>query len=132
MDECLFCKIVAGQIPSTQVYEDADAYAFLDIMPFKPGHTLVVSKQHVPNALADAAVLAKLSPAIKAVGETLMAKLGADGLNIVTNVNEVSGQSVFHLHVHLIPRYADNPGFAAMVVPDADADLGIVADKLRA
>lgn len=131
MSDCLFCRIVAGEIPSARVYEDADAIAFLDIAPFKRGHTLVVSKRHVPNALADADVLATLAPAVTAVGALLTERLGADGMNILTNVNEVAGQSVFHLHVHLIPRYADDPGFAALVrrVPAAD-DLDAVRAAL--
>ena len=131
MSDCLFCRIVAGEIPSARVYEDADAIAFLDIAPFKRGHTLVVSKRHVPNALADADVLATLAPAVTAVGTLLTARLGADGMTILTNVNEVAGQSVFHLHVHLIPRYADDPGFAALVrrVPAAD-DLDAVRAAL--
>jgi histidine triad (HIT) family protein len=131
VSDCLFCRIVAGEIPSARVYEDADAIAFLDIAPFKRGHTLVVSKRHVPNALADADVLATLAPAVTAVGTLLTERLGADGMNILTNVNEVAGQSVFHLHVHLIPRYADDPGFAALVrrAPAAD-DLDAVRAAL--
>lgn len=131
MSDCLFCRIVEGTVPSTKVYEDADAYAFLDIAPFKAGHTLVVSKTHVPDALADAGVLASLAPAISTVGALLTERLGASGLNILTNVGEVAGQSVFHLHVHLIPRYADDPGFARLVVCAADDDLTAVAEKLR-
>lgn len=131
MSDCVFCKIVAGEIPSSRVYEDAEAYAFLDIAPFKRGHTLIVSRTHVPNALTDAEVMAELTPAIQAVGELLRERLGATGLNILTNVGEDAGQSVFHLHVHLIPRYADDPGFAAMVerAPGAD-DLDAVRAAL--
>ncbi len=130
MSDCLFCRIVAGEIPSARVYEDADAFAFLDIAPFKRGHTLIVSKRHVPHALADAGVLASLAPAVTAVGTLLAERLGADGMNILTNVNEVAGQSVFHLHVHLIPRYADDPGFAALVQRVADDDLDAVRAAL--
>lgn len=128
MSDCLFCRIVAGEIPSARLYEDDDAVAFLDIAPFKRGHTLVVSKRHVRDALTDADVLASLAPAVTAVGALLTERLGADGLNIVSNVGEVAGQSVFHLHVHLIPRYADDPGFTALVRRVADDDL----DSVRA
>lgn len=130
MTDCLFCRIVAGDIPCRRVYEDADALAFLDIAPFKPGHTLVISKTHVPNALADADVLASLAPAITAVGRLLTDRLDADGMNILTNVNEVSGQSVFHLHVHLIPRFASSPGIEAMLVRDAGIDSDAVHARL--
>lgn len=126
MSDCIFCRIVAGEIPSSQVYADEAAIAFLDIAPFKRGHTLVVSRVHVGDALEDPAVLASLAPAIAATGRLLMERLGADGLNLVSNVNEVAGQSVHHLHVHLVPRYADDPGFAALVRPVADPDLAAV------
>ena len=129
--ECLFCRIVAGEIPSRRVYEDAAAVAFLDIEPYKPGHTLVVSRRHVPDALADAEVLASLAPAVAATGELLRERLGASGLNIVSNVGADAGQSVFHLHVHLIPRYADDPGFGALVRRAPKADPDAVHARLR-
>ena len=113
--DCIFCKIVAGEIPSKQVYADDVAVAFLDVAPFKRGHTLVVSRTHVADALADADVLASLAPAIRATGRLLVDRLGASGLNIVSNMGQDAGQSVFHLHVHLVPRYPDDAGFAAMV-----------------
>lgn len=115
MSDCIFCRIVSGEIPSRQVYADERAVAFLDVAPFKRGHTLVVPRRHVPDALADADALASLAPAVQAVGRLLTDRLGASGLNVVTNVGADAGQSVFHLHVHLVPRYADDAGFAAMV-----------------
>lgn len=130
MTDCLFCRIVAGEIPSSFVYADDAAVAFLDIAPFKPGHTLVVSRTHVADALADADVLASLAPAITNVGALLTERLGADGMNILTNVHEVAGQSVFHLHVHLIPRFADNPGIGAMLDRDPDIDNAAVLERL--
>lgn len=115
MSDCIFCRIVAGEIPSRQVYTDDAAVAILDLAPFKRGHTLVIPRQHVVDALADADVLAAVAPAVRATGRLLVDRLGASGLNIVSNVGEDAGQSVFHLHVHLIPRYAEDAGFAAMV-----------------
>ena len=113
--DCIFCRIVAGEIPSKRVYEDDHAIAFLDLDPFKTGHTLVVPRAHVSDALADADVLASIAPAIAATGTLLVEKLGASGMNVLSNVGEDAGQSVFHLHVHLVPRYADDAGFAGMV-----------------
>lgn len=130
MSDCIFCSIVAGEIPSTRVFEDEHAYAFLDIAPFKAGHTLVVAKQHARDILADPAVTASLAPAITAVGELLQARLGAAGLNVLSNVGEVSGQSVFHLHVHVIPRYADDPGFEQLTVRVEGIDVAEVAARL--
>ncbi|WP_232548122.1 HIT family protein [Propioniciclava soli] len=126
MAECLFCRIVAGEIPAKQVYADAHAIAFLDLEPFKRGHTLVVPRVHVGDALADADVLASLAPAITATGRLLTERLGASGMNIMANVGADAGQSVFHLHVHLIPRYADDPGLAALLEKTGDTDLDAV------
>ena len=121
--ECLFCRIVAGEIPSRQVYTDDTAVAFLDVAPFKTGHTLVVPRTHVADVLAGPQTLAEVAPAIAATGRLLMDRLGASGLNVLSNVGADAGQSVFHLHVHLVPRYAEDPGTEAMLTRTADADL---------
>lgn len=126
--DCIFCKIIAGDIPSKRIHEDEHAIAFLDVAPFKRGHTLVVPRAHVENILEDADVLASLAPAITHVGAQLMNKLGASGLNVVSNVGADAGQSVFHLHVHLVPRYADDAGFAGMV----EKSDGIDSDEVFA
>ena len=120
---CIFCRIVAGEIPSKRVYEDDHAIAFLDLDPFKTGHTLVVPRAHVSDALADADVLASIAPAIAATGTLLVEKLGASGMNVLSNVGEDAGQSVFHLHVHLVPRYADDPGLDRLVGRGEVGDL---------
>ena len=124
MTDCIFCRIIAGDIPSRQVYADDTAVAFLDLEPFKQGHTLVVPRAHVTDALADADVLASIAPAETATGRLLIERLGASGLNVLSNVGEDAGQSVFHLHVHLVPRYADDAGMGAMLrrTPGADLD----------
>lgn len=109
--DCLFCKIVAGAIPSTKVYEDDTVYAFLDIHPVNIGHTLIVPKVHVTNlydipstTLAHMATVAqKLSIAIKKA-------LSADGINIEMNNDPVAGQIIFHTHLHIVPRF-EGDGF---------------------
>lgn len=127
---CVFCRIVAGEIPSRRIHEDAAAIAFLDLEPFKEGHALVVSRTHVPDALADTDVLASLAPAITATGNLLIGRLGATGMNILSNVGGVSGQSVFHLHVHLVPRYDDDPGMRSLMTRVPGADLDAVHARL--
>ena len=127
---CLFCRIVAGEIPSRQVYADDAAVAFLDLEPLKTGHTLVVPREHVSDALAGPQVLAAIAPAIAATGRLLQDKLKATGMNIVSNVGADAGQSVFHLHVHLVPRYADDPGMATLLVRAAETDLDAVAARI--
>ena len=110
--DCLFCKIVAGEIPSKQIHSDDVSITFLDISPWHEGHALVIPRRHVTDALADDAVLAELAPAVVSVGNLLKETLGATACNILTNAGADSGQEVFHAHVHVIPRYADNPGIA--------------------
>lgn len=110
--DCLFCKIIAGDIGSKKIYEDEVAFAFLDISPWQEGHSLVVPKRHSADVLEDDEVLAEIGPAVARVGRLLKERLGADGCNVLANVGRVSGQEVFHTHVHVLPRYADNPGIS--------------------
>ena len=130
--DCIFCRIVAGEIPSKRVYEDDHAIAFLDLDPFKTGHTLVVSRAPATDALEDAEVLASIAPAITAPGKLLVERLGASGLNVLSNVGEDAGQSVFHLHVHLVPRYADDAGMGALLTRTASGDLDEVHARITA
>lgn len=123
---CIFCRIVSGEIPSRRVYADEAAIAFLDLEPLKRGHTLVVPRDHVADALDSPATLAAIAPAIAATGRLLRDRLKATSVNIVSNVGADAGQSVFHLHVHVVPRYADDPGFAALVDRSAVDDLDAV------
>lgn len=127
---CLFCRIVAGEIPSRQVYADEAAIAFLDINPWHPGHTLVIPRRHTDDLLADPTVLAEIAPAVSATAELLVERLGADGLNLLSNSGAVAGQEVFHLHLHLVPRYAGRPGLAELTVPEPGIDLDQVYRRL--
>ena len=108
--DCVFCGIVAGRIPSRQVGADDHAVAFLDLAPFQRGHTLVVPRRHVEDVLDGSGALAEIAPLVEATAARLKRSLGADGLNLFSSAGAVAGQEVFHLHVHLVPRYADRPG----------------------
>lgn len=131
MSDCLFCRIVSGEIGSRQVYADEHAIAFLDIAPFHQGHTLVIPRRHVDDVLSDADVLKEIAPAISHVAELLVRRLGADGMNVFTSAGSVAGQEVFHLHVHLIPRYENRPGLRALFTKDdTPVDLDEVLAKL--
>lgn len=112
--ECLFCSIVAGDIPAMKVLEDDHAVAFLDISPWQAGHTLVVPRRHTVDVLEDDEVLAEIAPLVARTGRLLRRTLGATACNILTNAGADAGQEVFHTHVHVIPRYADSPGIAAI------------------
>ena len=129
---CLFCRIVAGEIPARQVYADDQAIAFLDINPWHPGHTLVIPRRHTEDLLSDAAALAEIAPAVSRTAALLTERLGADGLNLLSNAGAVAGQEVFHLHLHLVPRYADRPGLSQLTVREPDIDSDEVYRRLTA
>ena len=114
---CLFCRIVAGEVPSRQIYADEHAVAFLDIGPWHRGHSLVVPRRHVPDLVTGAPALPEIAPAVDAVARLLMRTLAADGINVLSSAGPAAGQEVFHLHVHVVPRYADEPGLAMLVNP---------------
>ena len=108
-DNCIFCKIAAGEIPSQTVYEDDDFRAILDLGPATDGHTLILPKDHAANLFElPEDIAAKLTPLAAKLGKQLVDKLGADGLNVIQNNGEVAGQTVMHDHLHLIPRYKND------------------------
>jgi histidine triad (HIT) family protein len=105
VDECLFCKIISGEIPSYKVYEDDFAYAFLDINPIAAGHTLVLPKVHVTKlAELGGNALSGWSAALQRVVAGVEKALEPEGLNIFINQGDVAGQVIPHLHAHLVPR----------------------------
>ena len=108
--DCLFCSIAAENIPATIIDSDDVSVAFLDIEPFQDGHTLVIPRKHVTSVLDDGGELGRISPMVTRVARRLVDSLGASGVNVVSNAGAVAGQSVQHLHVHVIPRYDREPG----------------------
>lgn len=105
-NNCIFCKIAAGEIPSATLYEDDDFRVILDIEPASKGHALILPKEHYANLYElDDAIAAKALVLAKKMVTKLTDILGCDGYNIVQNNGTVAGQSVFHYHMHLIPRY---------------------------
>jgi len=106
MNDCLFCNIIKGLIPCNKVYEDSSIIGFLDINPANLGHVLIVPKKHYRNIYdTDNEVLKSMIIASKKVSKALKVGLGAEGINIISNNEEVAGQLVFHIHFHLIPRF---------------------------
>jgi len=104
---CLFCKIIAGEIPATKVYEDDTVLAFLDIRPVNIGHTLVIPKAHHTN-LYDTPdeTLAHMMTIAKKLSVAIKGSLNTDGINIEMNNDPVAGQIIFHSHIHIIPRFS--------------------------
>ncbi|WP_125702882.1 HIT family protein [Lacticaseibacillus daqingensis] len=114
MTDCIFCKIIAGDIPSVKVYEDDAVLAFLDISQATKGHTLLVPKQHVADLFAyDADLAATVFSRLPKIARAIQASDPAiQGLNVLNNNGEVAYQSVFHSHIHLIPRYGTDDDFS--------------------
>lgn len=104
-DDCIFCKIIKGEIPSFTVYEDEDFKVILDRFPAAPGHVLIIPKVHYSDMfeLSEEAA-AKLYPLAKKIAERVKEVTGSEGINIVQNNGEAAGQSVYHFHLHIIPR----------------------------
>ena len=106
MENCIFCKIANKEIPGKIVYEDDLCLAFLDLSQTTNGHTLVVPKTHYQNILdVDKEVLSHLIKVTKKLTNQIITNLDAKGANVLTNANEVAGQTVMHFHIHIIPRY---------------------------
>jgi histidine triad (HIT) family protein len=104
--DCIFCKIIAGDLPCTKIYEDDDVLAFLDVGPIIKGHTLVIPKQHVdPLTELSDELLGKLMVVVKRVTRAQLDGLGADGVNITQANGKAAGQIVPHVHMHVIPRF---------------------------
>lgn len=112
---CIFCKIINGEIPSAKVFENDDVYAFLDVGQVTKGHTLVIPKEHqkdIYHLRPDTA--SKLFSVVPQIAQAINDAFKPIGLNLLNNNGEFAGQSVFHYHVHLIPRYGDGDGFGAV------------------
>jgi histidine triad (HIT) family protein len=135
-DDCIFCSIVAGEIPSRTVYEDDDVSAFLDANPLAPGHTLVIPKAHhehvqdVPNDLAS-----DVFSVMHRLVEPVESAVDADGSTVAFNNGEAAGQEVPHVHGHIIPRFEDDGGNPIHAVagrrPDlSDEELDEIAEEI--
>ena len=111
-DDCIFCKMVAGQIPVTRVYEDEVVLAFLDIGPISDGHTLVIPKQHFDKLHeCPADLLGQVAERLGKVADAVAAAMQSDGYNVLCNNGRAAGQVIDHLHFHVIPRNAGDGVF---------------------
>lgn len=109
MDNCIFCKIASGEIPAATLYEDDLFRVILDLGPASKGHALILPKNHYANLYEIPDELVRKAMVLaKKMGTALKEALGCDGLNVVQNNGEAAGQTVFHFHMHLIPRYQDD------------------------
>ncbi|MGP7819005.1 HIT family protein [Niallia sp. 01092] len=136
MSECIFCKIIAGEIPSKKVFENEHVVAFLDISQVTKGHTLVVPKTHVKDIYELTPEISKnLFEAVPQIANAIKDAYNPIGLNLLNNNGEHAGQSVFHYHMHIIPRYGKGDGFGAVWKTNFDAytneELGEIAATIK-
>lgn len=132
METCLFCSIGRGSIPAEKVYEDTDTIAFLDINPNNPGHTLVIPKKHVENIYtADDATLGAVMHTVRILASAVKRAVAAEGINVHFNNEPAAGQVIFHLHAHVIPRFATDGHTHFGHKPYKDGEAAAVAQKIR-
>ena len=131
--DCIFCKIAAGEIPSHKIDEDDKTLAFMDINPWTRGHALVIPKQHSRNLYdVDPADLAAVMAAAQRLARRMRERLGAEGINLLQSSEPVAMQTVFHTHVHVIPRYSDDGlRMPAHPQPAEHEELAGLAEDLR-
>lgn len=125
-DDCIFCRIANGEIPSTTVYEDADFCVILDLNPAMPGHALIIPKEHSDDVCQlDTVTAQKVLPLAARIGSAQKAALHCDGFHLVQNNGEAAGQTVKHFHMHVIPRYRNKATGIVMWEP------GIASEEER-
>lgn len=135
MDDCLFCKIISGEIPAKIVYEDDTSIAFLDIAPCTEGHTVVIPKKHYENFTdMNEKDAGNLFASVKKIASAVEKATGADGSNIGLNNGKAAGQEVPHVHIHIIPRKDGDDGGAIQSIintnPKTD-NLDILKEKIK-
>lgn len=132
MQDCIFCKIIKGEIPSHKVYEDKDTVAILDIRPINAGHTLVVPKKHSTDLLdIDDEDLKKAIVVVKRVAKAIKEAVNAQGINLGMNNGKAAGQLVFHPHLHVMPRF-ENDGYKHWYGKDiSQEELTKIAKKIK-
>ena len=131
---CIFCKLANGVFPTNFIYEDEDFKVILDANPATKGHSLILPKKHFKNILdADEEILKKALPLAKKLSNKLIDVLKCDGVNVLQNNNEAAGQAVFHLHIHLIPRYKDEKEHIISWKPNkfSDDEMKNIAESLK-
>jgi histidine triad (HIT) family protein len=132
-DDCIFCKIVAGEVPARKVDEDEYTIAFMDIAPWTRGHALVIPREHTRNLYeAPEETLHRTAVAAQRLALKMRDRLGADGVNTLNACEPAAWQTVFHYHVHVIPRYEDDPlQLPGKPGDPSDEELEAVAEELR-
>ena len=133
VENCIFCRIANGEIPSATVYEDENFRAILDLNPASKGHTIILPKEHYKDVCElDEAVAEKVLPVSAKIGNAMKKSLGCTGFNLVQNNGESAGQTVFHFHMHVIPRYEEGPEMVTWTPNQSKPDdLQQIAAQIR-
>ena len=132
-EDCIFCKIAAGEIPSRKIYEDKDLIAIMDLSPTSKGHSLIIPKEHYTNIYdIDEEIAGKVMKTAKKLATKMTVALNCDGFNLLQNNGETAGQTMFHFHMHLIPRYkdADNNMLKFTSVSFSDEEMDAIRDQI--
>jgi len=131
---CIFCKIVKGEIPANKIYEDKDVIAFLDINPVTAGHTLVIPKKHYINTFdIPVDLLCKINKVAKELGTKFLKALDCDGINFINSSGKEAEQVIFHYHMHIVPRYKSeslNLWFHQVALKPTQKELESIKEKI--
>ena len=132
--DCIFCRIANGGIPSSTVYEDGDFRVIMDLSPAARGHVLILPKEHYRDLCElDGGIAAKVFPLAAKLGKAMKQALGCDGFNVVQNNGAEAGQTVFHFHAHVIPRYQGGDKIAGWAPGESSPqELKETAEKIQA
>jgi histidine triad (HIT) family protein len=131
MNDCIFCKIVSGEVPSIKLYEDERVIVIMGAFPSVVGHSLVIPKEHGENIFETSAEdLSSLVAVVRELAPKIKTAVGAEGLNISTNVGSAAGQKVFHTHIHILPRRADD-GHRMWGEMSPKPDIEAIAEKIK-
>ncbi len=134
MNDCIFCKIIAGEIPSATVYEDEDFKAIMDISPAAKGHVIILTKKHYANLYElDDEVSCKVFMIARKIANAIREEFHCDGINLLQNNGAAAGQTIFHFHMHVIPRYdQDHVNVPWEHGKYAEGEAGAIAEALAA
>jgi len=131
--DCVFCKIITKEIPSEIIYENDKVFAFLDMTPINPGHTLVIPKAHHENLIdTEDDLLCEIILTIKKLAPAIMKGVNAKGYNLGVNSGVVAGQAIFHTHFHIMPRFEGDGHHSWSRKPYKDDEIKEVGDKIKA
>jgi len=130
--DCVFCKIVSGEIPAEKIYENDKVLAFMDITPINPGHILVIPKAHHENLVdTEDGLLCEIILTVKKLAPIIVKAVGAEGYNLGVNSGAAAGQVIFHTHFHVMPRFSNDGHTHWGKKPYKEGEMAAVAEKIR-